>query len=1151
MRTKKDTISQYIIIRPFFFLILLNLVTISVFSQELLPGSGYNNFKIYSIDQGLPQSTVYCLIQDKRGYIWVGTEGAGVCRFDGRSFKTFNSKHGLAGNNVRSLIEDSRGYIWVGSDNGVSYYDGFRFRIISTAQGLSGNTVLSLYEDSNHHIWAGTNDGGVNKITLLKKDTFRIHSYSTKDGLSSDFIFDIYEDPRKRIWLATFYGGINILTFDKNESTIEYLRKDQQLPSDLITAIEPDRNGNLWFGTYDAGAFRMINPYSDNFGRIDGFNPSNGLNDVMIWDVFCNRSGDIWFSTNEGGAVRFHNNQIITYNNKNGLPNNQIMRIMQDNEGNMWFGTYGNGLVKFSGDHFTHFTETSGLSSNEIFDITEDPSGTIWLATQGGGINSIRFLPGGGMRINVFSIKEGLAGNYVKALETDHNGFLWIGTDAGLTRCIPGDLLQGKGKVENFSTANGLADNKVKCLLADKNSNIWCGGQQGITTLKKGAPLYLDKDYGLPDNEIQTIIQSRDDAIWIGTFKGLGRYDYKVLRTFDEVEGLTDKRVNALAEDYMGNIWIGTDGGGLFRLDTHTSDTLPIRLFADDSLLSSSIIYSLFFLDTNILLTGTNKGFDKITLESTRKVKSITTYDNSNGFTGVENNQNAIYRDSRGNIWFGTVKGVTRYTPAAEVPVTAPPLTHITDLKLFYKHVDWKTKADSVSPWFLLPRSLELSYSDNHLTFSYAGISLGNPQRVMYRYRLEGHEEEWSPLRSESEVTYSALQPGDYTFMVVAINEAGISSTEPARFSFIVNPPWYRTTWFYILCIIITVAGVWLFIKIRERRLKEEKRILEQLVAERTREVVMQKEEIEEKNKTLTQANIEISEQKKIIEEKNKDITDSINYAKRIQQALLPRDDDVRQLLPDSFVLFRPKDIVSGDFYWINQKDDIAYFTASDCTGHGVPGAFVSMIIMELLNETINVKSILQPGNIFTEVRTGLIRSLKQTGGVGQQKDGMDSALCSIQPGKNGKTIMQCGSGNNALCIVSKSDKPLVLHSENPETGEETKELTYQISFDGYYLYEIPADKQPIGISDSKKPFTNYSTELQKGDCIYITTDGFEDQFGGPKGKKYMRKKLKELWLNMQSIPILEQKDFLNKTFEEWKGELDQVDDVCIFGVRV
>lgn len=261
----------------------------------------------------------------------------------------------------------------------------------------------------------------------------------------------------------------------------------------------------------------------------------------------------------------------------------------------------------------------------------------------------------------------------------------------------------------------------------------------------------------------------------------------------------------------------------------------------------------------------------------------------------------------------------------------------------------------------------------------------------------------------------------------------------------------------------------------------------------------------------------EVEHQKSLVDEKNRDITDSINYAKRLQQAILPSEKSVKENLNDSFIVYNAKDIVAGDFYWMEKKEELVFFAAADCTGHGVPGAIVSVVCSNALNRTVKEFGLTVPSKILDKVRELVIETFEKS--ESEVKDGMDISLCAIN--KRTNEITWAGA-NNPLWYVSNDE-----------------------------LKEIKPDKQPIGKHEAARPFTSHTLQLNKGDLIYLFTDGFADQFGGRKGKKFMTKNMKELFLSIAQKPLSEQKEILNTTFLEWKGNLEQVDDVCIVGVRI
>jgi serine phosphatase RsbU (regulator of sigma subunit) len=752
------------------------------------------------------------------------------------------------------------------------------------------------------------------------------------------------------------------------------------------------------------------------------------------------------------------------------------------------------------GDRFAHYREKDGLPNNIVQGIDQDSAGNFWLATAGGVVQMS--LDKTTPKFKNFTTKDGLLGNNILSIsagKSSKNSNIWMAiSDAGVTK------YNGK-TFSNYSKEQNLLDNSTYSILVDKSGKVWCGTKEGISLYDGVKFLNIDMaTLMISDKDVNAIIQDKKGNIWFGTGGGLAMYSGAGdITTYDEAEGLQHKNIKALTQGADGNIWIGTNNGGLYMFDVHTTKKIKIKCIVNDSLLSSNSIKSLVFEDDKNLIVGTDKGFSKITFNDSWEINTVTNYNATDGFTGVECNDNAIYKDKQNNIWIGTVKGLTCYNPFTDKAHQNSPQTHITSVKLFYNDVDWKTKTDSVAPWFNLPFNLTLPYSENHLMFQFSAISLGNPQKIKYRYQLEGWEKDWSPITTQTERDYPGLAPGTYTFKVKAVGANGIWNAEPVTFTFTISPPWYRTIWFYIICVILFVVIVYAYIKYREHTLLMEKKILEDRVLERTAEVVKQKEELEQ--------------QKEIIEEKNKDITDSINYAKRIQDAILPPIELIQQKLPNTFLLYKPKDIIAGDFYWMEEIDHIIFIAAADCTGHGVPGAMVSVVCSNALNSAVKEFGLRDTGKILDKTRELVLETFKKSGE--EIKDGMDISLLAVDA--THQKIYWSGANNQLWYISNKT------------------------------LHEIKANKQSIGKTDNPQPFTTHAIEFKKGDIYYLMTDGYPDQFGGPKGKKFKYKQLEEKLLAISDKSLNEQHKILKDTFAHWKGSLDQVDDVTLIGIKI
>ncbi|OFY62034.1 MAG: hypothetical protein A2Y71_04930 [Bacteroidetes bacterium RBG_13_42_15] len=1077
-----------------------------VFSQQF-------NFEYFTLENGLPQATIFSVFQDSRGYLWLGTEGSGVCRFDGKEFRIINQSKGLAGDVVRSIIEDDQGRLWFGTDAGISVHNGNKLITVNEDKGLSSNTIVCLYRDKNNNIWAGTagDKGGLNKVELLPDDSIKITKYSVDNGLSDNNVFALCEDNYNRLWIGTFGGGIDVM-YDEGRT----ISKLQNFPSNHILTMSPDSMNNLWIGTYDMGAFKISVSEEMNSGRIEHVSNVFKTAENTVWTILP-APDDIWFGTNENGILRFINQEINSINISNGLLKNQIISIFMDREENIWVSCSDGGICRFLGDRFYSLTKKDGLSDENVYSIAISRSGEIWVGTYGGGLYRLT-LDQGSYSFKNYTVRDGLPDNIVNSLALDRHDNLWIATPGGIAR------FNGKSFEVFNEEKDGLINNFVNSICIDRDNIVWCGTRKGVS-IYDGIGFKNAKKGYLPNAEVQAIIQDKSGNVWCGTLGGLAKFSGDQLTTYDEMEGLTQKKIHTLAEDKRGNIWIGTFGGGIFKMSVNTNDKLPIKQMITDSLLNSPNVYSLIFENDTTLLAGTDKGMNRIILDNNFRVKRVFNYSLKDGFTGIKNNLNAVARKGD-EIWFGTVNGITAYRPEYDKIKISGPGIHITDVRLFFNEVDWGKEKYEIIPWTQLPQNLKLSYKNNHLTFHYVGLLFSDKEEITYQYMLEGLDKSWSPQRKETEAVYPGLSPGEYTFRVVALDRYGNRSEKAAEFSFEITPPFWQTTWFYIVCALIAISAIAAFIKYRERKLRNERDTLERIVRERTAEVVQQRDQIEIQRD-------EIQRQHNIVTEQKKDIMDSIRYAKRIQTAAIPSPETVINELKDILILYRPRDVVSGDFYWMGIENEKIIMIAADCTGHGVPGAFTSMLGISMLNDIIGQGSTTLPDVILNELRDNIVRSLKQSPDS-DSKDGMDIAILTID--KKADTLDFAGAMNPLFIIRNSSHEKI--NDSFVEEGE-------------FRLYEIKGDKMPAAIHDKMEPFTRTTISIKPDDKFYMFSDGYEDQFGGPGQHKLMRKNLKKLLLSIHHLPMAEQKQLLEKTMDEWKGDLPQVDDILVIGLSV
>jgi|GEM_PF-5075182 len=455
----------------------------------------------------------------------------------------------------------------------------------------------------------------------------------------------------------------------------------------------------------------------------------------------------------------------------------------------------------------------------------------------------------------------------------------------------------------------------------------------------------------------------------------------------------------------------------------------------------------------------------------------------------------------------------------AEKKVQKPNLI-IQSIEIFNKHVDWN---EFEAEWkeeglFSFPTHFVLPSHQNHLTFEFQGVDHFATNPMKYTYQLVGLDQE-SIISEYGSVSYQNLPSGEYTFMVVATNDSG-SDSRHIEIKFQILKPFYEEAWFIFLCVVSFGLILYTLYYARIRALKHQEEVLKQMVKEKTVELE------DEKNFAL--------EQKAIIEEKNREIMDSIVYSKKLQDAILPPLDAIKEALPRSFVFFNPKDVVSGDFYWFERNEDTIFLACADCTGHGVPGAMVSLVCANALNRCVNEFKIHDPAKILNTARKLVIRTFAKSGEG--MKDGMDISLCAIK----GDQLTFAGAYNPAWIVRNKA-----------EAIPEHERIIELESNDSHKIVQVKADKQPVALFDEMKDFNSTQLELKDGDTVYLFSDGFSDQFGGATGKKLKAPNFRKLLLSYHSFDMKSQREKLAMAFEEWKGQLEQIDDVCVIGVRI
>lgn len=1028
--------------------LLISFIGILVFSC-LQVGAQTYDFQNFTVEHGLSQSQVLSLCQINTGELWIGTNQGGINKYNGSFFTYLSKENGLSDNVVYAIAQEESGRILVGTNNGLNLITGDNIDVINTDKGLPHKGVVSIFISKEESVWIGTGKGVAN----LAKDS--IIPFTKDSLLSASTVLNIREGSNGSIWFCTVQNGV----FHWDGTTMLNISTNDGLKHNYVFDVMP-------FGKYDAWIFGYSGLYHLKDKVVEEKPIDDNLPDNTVYYGYVrDRANNTWIGTS-AGVLKYRANQLVSkLTTENGLVDNSIWKLLEDREGNLWFGSKSIGASKLNSERFKIYSSNKHIPNKTVGAVYRDKKGRFWLGTKLG------LALWDGNERTFIQAAEGLSSEIVRDIDEAAHGAIYFATNYGLT-------IFSNGVYKSY-TSDQNALNSMHDVFID-GSTVWLGTNKGPAIFKDGK-ITQTQDASVFAHPVFDATRKGSD-IWFAYDDGVLKYDGTSFTQLTEKDGFFDGRCRSVLVGPNGNLWFGTNNG-VYRYDGETCVNYGVK----DGLISDAV-YSLGFDNEGGLWVGQSKGLARLSFYK-NDLEDVIRYKKEQGFLGLECSTNSIWMDDDQKIWIGTTNGLVEYDPTADKGAYFKPLTRLTDVKLFSQEVDWTQYADSVGQDGL-PVALELPYDRNHLTFEFSGVSLTAPVSVNYSYILEGADEDWSPITNDNKAVYTNIPPGNYTFKVRAGFGDELWQNQPVFFRFTVKPPFYRTTWFYLLLLAIAIGIAYSYFAIRRS------------------------------NIMITEQKQKIESQKDMIEKKNREMIDSINYASTIQSATLPTNEQWNKLLPDSFVLFKPKDIVSGDFYWLAERGDDIYFSAVDCTGHGVPGALMSIVGYNGLNQAVREHKLSTPSGILTHLSTSVNESLRKSEHDNYVKDGMDIALCKLNLNK---MKLEFASAFNPLLIIRNGQEILV-----------------------------KGDRIAIGSMDTtERPFQNHQVDLQKGDCIYIYSDGYADQFGGDLGKKMKTTVMRKKVLELSVLPMQRQKEELEKFLIQWQGEYDQVDDICVIGVRV
>ncbi len=1036
------------------------------------------------------------------------------------------------------IAEDKRGILYFGNSYGILVYDGLSWSNINVNEG----TVFSLDSDADGVVYVG----GQDEIGLLNTNRIGKQEYVSLLPYLDESIRDFGE-----IWeIHTTSSGV----FFKAD---EYLFR---WTGDTILSWHTKNSFHTSFYIYNDLYVReegrgLLMLQNDSLKLTIG---GEKFEDIAIMGMIpYKETGILIFSENDGifhmiskgnsGSIELirHFNEIDNF-----MFDNTITCALRLNYNQFAIGSEGRGAIVYdqSNDQFDFLNFNSGLQDEVIYNMHLDRRGNLWMALS----NGISMSPVG-TPVTSFGYNAGIKES-VEGISRFRNR-LFISTTLGtyyLDDQLSGTKTSGlaDNRLYNRPVFRKIEDLEDVCYACTRflNGNeelLLIATYYGISQVDRDFkteqilecyPWYIHQSKINPER----VIVANEDGI-VSMYRSEGSWIREP--GLEEI----NEYFRVVEEDQKGNVWLGTVGSGkAYRIEYgepgldptprftefDSTNNLPegdvyVKMYRNEMIFGTSEGLYRFNEKENVFHPDTSFGIEfgsksrnihRISVDhegylwlvtynnTTNEYETgyfIPSYDGS--YTWINEPFlsfsrgviHSIFHDPDGVSWLGGPDGLFRYDRKIKKDYG---LDYNTVLRKVYIKGDSLVFAGTFTNSDGLPTLHQnqeeiplIKYRFNSIALEYAAPSNEDGSPIQFSHYLEGFEDGWHNWSTEYRREYTNLHEKTYTFHVKARNLYNHESAETS-YTFTIQAPWYRTIPVISGSILLVVAIIWLIVILYTRRLKS-------IIRERT---------------------TEIREQKELIEERNRDITDSITYARRIQSAMLTPGDYIDGLFPERFILYLPRDIVSGDYYWMIEKNGKIICVTADCTGHGVPGAMMSMMGMSYLNEITSREQEIHSDEILNQLRFKIVESLRQRGVEGESQDGMDMALYIIDMDKQ-------------TLEFSGAQLPLFL-------------------FRNQELLITKPDKMPIGISSQlQTPFTRHQLKLHAGDVLYTFSDGFQDQFGGPRDKKFMIRQFRELLHEIHTKPLRQQKNLLLKRLNDWKLEsnCEQVDDITVLGVKI
>lgn len=826
------------------------------------------------------------------------------------SIEVWNATNGMPNNSVQDIAQTPDGYIWFGTFNGFVRFDGIRFRHFTTSNTpqMKSKAVESMTVDTKGRLWLTLQSGGIVKV-----NDQTLSFYGIDQGLKMSVIWNICPDNRDNSILIAADNGVHRLrdtesgneneNSNKNGAVLTYDSLLNQGVAEAPEVIILDKAHNCWLGTITDGVFyRTAN-------GLQHFTTANGLPENNIKSLYEDPSdGTIWIGTAKG-LCAWRNGRLFNAEEL-GLPNidSPIWTFLRDHDGYLWFGSnqglyrWENRSVPRERNTLQQLTTSDGLSDNSVRYLMQDVENNIWVGTYFGGVNKLKR-----SRVTVVGKPEGLVNDIVYSVRTTRDSSLLVGTVGGFHRFRSGNL-------RTLTPQNGLIADVVRCAVEDSQGAVWIATMRGLQKMEPNGKIQtFNVNNGLVDNQIRTLMEARDSTLWIGTTRGLNGYRNGKFSTYTTKDGLSFRGLVSLYEDSRGALWIGTGGGGVNVLEHgvitqkyHRAEGLTtdvVFAFYEDPLsndiwiggngclarlrngvistittkngLPDDDVFSIVEDKHGRLWMGCNIGIISVSkmqlnecADGKRQALDYTLYDRTNGMR--TNNPTVpgtgcVLPDGR--LAFPTLKGVVIIDPNNMPKDLIPPKVQVQELIADTLHFTTLRQTLQASPEQLLRgESLTIPAGKTNIEIRYTALNFYAPEKVRFKYRLEGVDDAWIDAGTRREVFYTNLAPGEYSFRVLACNSDGVWNELGAELRFSIEPFWYQTLWFKVVCVLLACVGLFLLYRFRTWRLRARAQILEETVQKRTHE-------LQESNAKTQRANIRLQEQKEQLVQANIELT--------------------------------------------------------------------------------------------------------------------------------------------------------------------------------------------------------------------------------------------------------------------------------------